>query len=57
VGNSEGKRPLRRFRRRWGIIFKWIFKKWGEGIDYIAVAQDRDSWWVPLNAVINVRVP
>jgi len=26
-GGSEGKRPLRRPRRRWGTILKWIFRK------------------------------
>jgi hypothetical protein len=28
VKKLEGKRPLGRRRRRWGIILKWIFKKW-----------------------------
>ena len=27
----EGKRPLGRPRRRWGIILRWIFRKW-EGV-------------------------
>ena len=27
VGKSEGKRPLGRPRRRWGIILRWIFRK------------------------------
>jgi hypothetical protein len=27
VGKPEGKRPLRRPRRRWEIILRWIFKK------------------------------
>jgi hypothetical protein len=31
VGKPEGKRPLRRPRRRWGIILRWIFRKW-EGV-------------------------
>jgi hypothetical protein len=31
VGKSEGKRPLGRPRHRWGIILKWILKKWDEG--------------------------
>jgi hypothetical protein len=35
VGKPEGKRPLRRPRRRWGIILRWIFRKWdvGYGLD------------------------
>jgi hypothetical protein len=28
VGKPEGKRPLGRPRRRWGIILEWIFRKW-----------------------------
>ena len=31
VGRPEGKRPLGRPRRRWGIILRWIFRKW-EGV-------------------------
>ena len=31
VGKPEGKRPLGRPRRRWGIILRWIFRKW-EGV-------------------------
>jgi len=27
VGKPEGKRPLGRPRRRWGIILSWIFRK------------------------------
>jgi len=36
VGISEGKRPLGRPRCRWGIILKWVFRKWdmeGYGLD------------------------
>ena len=28
VGRPEGKRPLGRPRSRWGIILRWIFRKW-----------------------------
>jgi len=28
VGRPRGKRPFGRPRHRWGIILKWIFKKW-----------------------------
>jgi hypothetical protein len=26
VGKPEGKRPMGRPRRRWGIILRWIFR-------------------------------
>ena len=28
-----------------------------EGMDWIELAQDRDRWWVFLNAVMNLLVP
>jgi hypothetical protein len=28
MGRPEGKRPLGRPRHRWGIILRWIFRKW-----------------------------
>jgi hypothetical protein len=28
---SEGRRPLGRPRRRWGIILRWIFRNWDVG--------------------------
>ena len=43
MGKPEGKRPLGRPRRRWRIIFRWIFRKWDVGVmDWIELAQDRD---------------
>jgi hypothetical protein len=52
-------------RDRWGdpdvdgrIILRWIFKKYHVGgLDGIEFAQDRDRWWVLVNAVMNLRVP
>jgi hypothetical protein len=34
------------------IILKWIFKKWGGGMDWI----DRDRWLALVNVVVNHRV-
>jgi hypothetical protein len=28
VGKPEGKRPLGRPRRTWGLILRWIFRMW-----------------------------
>jgi hypothetical protein len=38
------------------IILKWMFKKWDGGIDWIALAQDRERWRAVVNAVMNLRV-
>jgi hypothetical protein len=32
MGKLEGERPLGRPRRRWGIIFRGIFRKWDVGV-------------------------
>jgi hypothetical protein len=26
-------------------MLKWIFSKWGEGIKWIDLAQERNAWW------------
>jgi hypothetical protein len=44
VGKTEGRTPLRRPRRRWEIILKWIFERLDGGVDWINLAQNRDRW-------------
>jgi hypothetical protein len=58
VGRPEGRRPLGRPRRRWEDNIKIDLQEVGwEGMDWIDMAQDRDSWRGLVNAVMNLRVP
>ena len=58
VGKSEGKRPLRRRRRRWEDNIKKDLQEVGRGCgDWMELAQDRDSWRALVSTVRNLRVP
>jgi hypothetical protein len=58
MGKPEGKRPLRRPRRRWENGIRMDLREIGWGsVDWIQLAQDRDRWWALVNTVLNLRVP
>jgi hypothetical protein len=58
VGKPEGKRPLRRPRRRWVDNIKIDVREIGlDGVDWIDLAEDRDQWRALVNTVMNLRVP
>ena len=58
VGKPEGKRPLGRPRRRWLDNIRMELKEVGCGyVDWIGLAQDRDSWRTLVSAVMKLRVP
>jgi hypothetical protein len=58
VGKPEGRRPLGRSRRRWEDNIKTDLREVRcGGVDWIGVAQDRDSWRALVSAVMNLRVP
>jgi len=58
VGKPEGKRPLERPRLRWEDNINVDLQEVGcGGMDWIELAQDRDSWWALVSAVMNHWVP
>ena len=58
VGKPEGRRLLGRTRRRWVDNIKMDLQEMGCGyVDWIGLAQARDSWRTLVSAVINLRVP
>ena len=58
VGKPEGKKPLRRPRRRWEDNIKMGLQEVGRGCgDWMELAQNRDSWRALVSTVMNFRVP
>jgi hypothetical protein len=58
VGRPEGKRPLRRPRRRWQDNITLDLREMGiDGANWIHVAQDRVQWRAFVNTVVNLGVP
>jgi hypothetical protein len=58
VGKPEGKRQLGRPRPRWeDNIKKYIQEVGCGGMDWIELAQNRDSWRALVNVVMKFRVP
>jgi 3-oxoacyl-ACP reductase-like protein len=58
VGKPEGKRPFGRSRRRWEDNIKIELQELRcREINWIELAQNRDSWWALVNVVMNLRVP
>ena len=58
VGEPEGKRPHGRPRRRWKDNIKMDLQEVGcGGMDWIELAQDKETWPALVNEVTNFRVP
>ena len=57
-GNLKEKRPLGRTRHRWEDNIKMDFQEvWCGYMDWIELAQDRDTWQALVNVVMNILVP
>ena len=58
VGKPEGRRPMGRPRRRWVDNIRMDLQEVGCGyMDWIGLAQDRDSWRTLVSAVKKFRIP
>jgi len=58
MGKPEGKRPLGIPRRRWVNNIRMDLQEVGCWyMDWIGLAQDRDSWRTLVSAVMNLQVP
>jgi len=58
VGKQEGRKRMGRPRRRWVDNIRMDLQEVGCGyMDWIELAQDRESWRTLVNAVMNLRVP
>ena len=58
LGKPEGKRPLGCPRCRWVYNIRVDLQEVGCGyMNWIGLAQDRDSWRTLVSAVMNIRVP
>jgi len=58
AGKPKGRRPMGRPRRRWADNIRMDLQDVGCGyMDWIGLAQDRDSWRTLVSAVMNLRVP
>ena len=58
VGIAEGKRALRRRRRRWVNNIRMYLQEVGCGfMDWVGLAQNRYSWRKLLSALMNFRIP
>jgi hypothetical protein len=58
VGRPEGKRQLRKPRRRWENNIKMDLREIGtDGANWIRLVRDMVQWRAFVNMVMNLRVP
>jgi len=56
-GKPDGNKPLGRPIRRGKKNVKMDLQKWNGAMNWIDLAQNRDTWWPLVNAAINHRLP
>ena len=58
MGKPEVKRPQGKSRRRWVDNIRMDIQQVGTGyVDWIGLAQDRDSWRALVSVVMNLGFP
>jgi hypothetical protein len=58
VGKPEGRRRLGRPRRRWDDNIRMDLREVERGfVDWMELAQDKDSWRALVSDLMNLRVP
>jgi hypothetical protein len=58
MGSPEGKRLLGKARHMWADNIKMYLRELERGgVEWIGLAQERDSWRALVYAVLNFRVP
>jgi hypothetical protein len=57
VGRPDVKNYLEDLGVEGRITLKWLFEKWYGGLDWIHLAQGRDTWRAFVKAVMNLQVP
>jgi hypothetical protein len=57
VGKPEGKRLLRRPRRRWVDIRMDLGEVGWADVDWIGLAKDKNRCRAVVNSILNLRVP
>jgi hypothetical protein len=57
VGRPEGRRPLRRPRRRWEDNIKMDLQDVGWGMDWNELTKDRNRWQALVNGRMRIQVP
>jgi hypothetical protein len=58
VGNTEGKKPVQRNRRRWEHSNKIDLREiLCDVMDWINLVQSRDQCWAIVNTVMNLQIP